>query len=333
MCYHPDDEPLYLVQRAIFGLLSILSDVREAALEDSPHQLLANALAYLDWEEKEWGPNQQVFWRVTDELQKVRLVPFSLNGHHQAFQTARSEGTASKAALELAYCTVQLGAMGDGVVSFHTALEEIFTVGPGFPQGTSGAIVLQSLREEAGVPVEVALPVQTLFSEMVATHRLNLVKLANWLRESLADFDYAFFAREAEYEFTQALRERRLRRESRAVTLPADLPSGQVQTPGQIPQTTPPTEDPTAYRPAREFLDKDRFQTYKAIRNFLKDNPSIRWRKPSTQRLEIHSGDWRRCLAEQTTQMSPYDCPAVIVDAVLEKEQRQQQIRQQKARK
>jgi hypothetical protein len=47
--------------------------------------------------------------------------------------------------------------------------------------------------------------------------------------------------------------------------------------------------DPTAYRPAKEFMNGD----YKAINKVLEDNPWIRRRKPNKQRLLIHAGDWQ----------------------------------------
>jgi hypothetical protein len=48
--------------------------------------------------------------------------------------------------------------------------------------------------------------------------------------------------------------------------------------------------DPTAYRPATEFLG-DEIKTYKQLEGILEANPSIRWRKPSPQRRLIHAGD------------------------------------------
>jgi hypothetical protein len=59
----------------------------------------------------------------------------------------------------------------------------------------------------------------------------------------------------------------------------------------------PPSEatgDCSAYSPAKDFLDADRFPTFKALRTFLTKHPEIRTRKPSPQRLEIHAGDWMR---------------------------------------
>jgi hypothetical protein len=48
--------------------------------------------------------------------------------------------------------------------------------------------------------------------------------------------------------------------------------------------------DPTAYRPATEFLG-DEIRTYKQLDGVLGANPSIRSRKPSPQRRLIHAGD------------------------------------------
>lgn len=39
---------------------------------------------------------------------------------------------------------------------------------------------------------------------------------------------------------------------------------------------------------------RDQFPTYKQFRSFLKQHPEIRRRNPTSQRLEIHSGDWLR---------------------------------------
>ncbi len=58
-----------------------------------------------------------------------------------------------------------------------------------------------------------------------------------------------------------------------------------------------PEDDESAYRPAKEFLDAKRFNGYKSLHQALRDNPWIRWNKPSKNRLRIHAGDWRRYLA------------------------------------
>jgi hypothetical protein len=94
----------------------------------------------------------------------------------------------------------------------------------------------------------------------------------------------------------------------------------------------PPTEDDSAYRPASEFTDPDRFPTMKAIHKFLDENPGIRSRrplgkngKPISNRLQIHAGDWLKAAKKQPA--GPLDQPAGVVDAVVEVEQAKANIR------
>jgi hypothetical protein len=93
--------------------------------------------------------------------------------------------------------------------------------------------------------------------------------------------------------------------------------------------------DETAYRPASEFIDEDRFPYLKAINAALKANPWIRWSRPIGQngkeipnRLLIHAGDWHKFRNERSA--NPLDAPAGLVEAVLAAEERKAQIQKQK---
>jgi hypothetical protein len=90
-------------------------------------------------------------------------------------------------------------------------------------------------------------------------------------------------------------------------------------------------DDETAYRPASEFLQAP-YDTFKAIRKVLKDNPEIRRRNPRRNRLVIHAGDWVAFLAS-TSKVDPLDAPAAIIDAVIETQHAKEQIQQKKAGK
>lgn len=46
--------------------------------------------------------------------------------------------------------------------------------------------------------------------------------------------------------------------------------------------------------PAYELIDDEHFRTIKRIHTALKNNPWVRWRKPSAQRIVIHAADWHR---------------------------------------
>jgi hypothetical protein len=86
-------------------------------------------------------------------------------------------------------------------------------------------------------------------------------------------------------------------------------------------------DDPTAYRPAKEFLDQKRYPSYQAIRKALQAAPWIRTQKPSSQRLNIHASDWQRML-NQPVVADPLDLPAETVDAAVKAvEQRKAEVR------
>jgi hypothetical protein len=92
-------------------------------------------------------------------------------------------------------------------------------------------------------------------------------------------------------------------------------------------------EDLSAYRPASEFLDANKHKDYPALRRVLANNPQIRTRKPSPQRLVIHAGDWFAYLKEQTTgAFAALGENPEVVDAFLKDvRERQQVIRRNKA--
>ncbi len=72
--------------------------------------------------------------------------------------------------------------------------------------------------------------------------------------------------------------------------------------------------DDSAFRPAKEFLG-EQFDTYGKLTAALERNPSIRNRKPSKQRLEIHAGDWLKFLNERAAeQIDSLDLSAELVD-------------------
>jgi hypothetical protein len=101
------------------------------------------------------------------------------------------------------------------------------------------------------------------------------------------------------------------------------------------PQTEPADDggtDPTAYRPAKEFLDT-RYTTAKRVRGVLKANRWIRWHKPSRQRLEIHAGDWRKFLCKQAdAEFEQLDAsPEVAAAAVARAKERLDEIDRRKA--
>jgi hypothetical protein len=96
------------------------------------------------------------------------------------------------------------------------------------------------------------------------------------------------------------------------------------------------TTDPTAFRPAKEFIDEDRFPDFKTIRKALDANPEIRRRRPKGKngqiipnRLEIHAGDWQEF--KQRMQAEPLDSPSSMVDAAIETAGRQAEIHKLKA--
>jgi|SRR5262245_9252263 len=90
------------------------------------------------------------------------------------------------------------------------------------------------------------------------------------------------------------------------------------------------SEDDSAWVPAKMLL-AGRFDRFSAITRALRDNPQIRTRKPSPQRLEVHAGDWTRFLAQQSA--DALDFEASVVDSVLEFQQRRAEIDREKRRK
>lgn len=72
-------------------------------------------------------------------------------------------------------------------------------------------------------------------------------------------------------------------------------------------------DDPTAYRPAKEFMNGN----YKAISKVLVEYPWIRRHKPSKQRLLIHAGDWQEYVNKKQSAGDPLDQPAEVVDAAV----------------
>jgi hypothetical protein len=101
-------------------------------------------------------------------------------------------------------------------------------------------------------------------------------------------------------------------------------------------ESTATADDPTAYRPMKEFID-DQFPTHKSIHKCLNSNPSIRKRRPKGKngqpimnRLEIHAGDWQR-FKRLRSGGDPLDQPAEMVDAAIEAAGRQADIRKLKA--
>jgi hypothetical protein len=96
-----------------------------------------------------------------------------------------------------------------------------------------------------------------------------------------------------------------------------------------------PGADLTAYRPASEFLNTERFTTYKRLHAALKMHGWIRTLKPSKHRLLIHAGDWHQFLA--AIEGVGFDAldqnPAVIDEIVRQAAERQRQARDHKAAK
>ena len=158
-----------------------------------------------------------------------------------------------------------------------------------------------------------------------------------------------FFA--AEYGYTPAdyeelsdrqillMIQQRIRREqgSRKTTLdervPAEAAPNSEPPPGE--GDAPPAYNDSAYRPAKEFLDTTRVQTYKQLHAVLEANPWIRWKKPSPQRLEIHAGDWQAFRsALDTGAFEALNVSAErMEDFLAETRQRQEEVRQSKTGK
>jgi hypothetical protein len=111
----------------------------------------------------------------------------------------------------------------------------------------------------------------------------------------------------------------------------AAAPSAPASEP--LPAAVEAADDPTAYRPASEFIAPERFPTLKAINKALAKNPSIRWRRPTGKngkpipnRLTIHAGDWHDFIHRKQS-VSGLDQPAHVVDEVIEIEKRKAEIR------
>jgi hypothetical protein len=110
---------------------------------------------------------------------------------------------------------------------------------------------------------------------------------------------------------------------------PEGAPSGQAE-----PEIV--MDDPTAFRPASEFIDEERFPDLKAIHKALRANPWIRAKrpigkngKPIPNRLLIHAGDWQE-FRQQKQAVDPLDLPARLVDDVMETERRKAESREKK---
>jgi hypothetical protein len=95
----------------------------------------------------------------------------------------------------------------------------------------------------------------------------------------------------------------------------------------------PEGDDPSAYRPAKEFLNSD-IPTYKALRRVLKKRAEIRTKKPTKQRLLIHAGDWSRYQnALALAAFNALDANPEIVDSFLAESQRtKEKIQRSKVR-
>jgi len=109
--------------------------------------------------------------------------------------------------------------------------------------------------------------------------------------------------------------------------------SGAGETPDDAPQRDaddPQGADDTAFVPAKS-LWQDKFDTYSKFRNWLKQNQNIRTRKPSKNRLEIHSGDWVRAWNFQSdAEFKSLDAAEVEQDCVEEIEKRKTALRNKK---
>jgi hypothetical protein len=69
-------------------------------------------------------------------------------------------------------------------------------------------------------------------------------------------------------------------------------------------------EDDSAYQLASK-LWPGRFETYKQFRAFLRDNPTIRTKKPGKSRLLVHAGDFIRCYAlRERHEFAQMDAPS-----------------------
>ena len=86
----------------------------------------------------------------------------------------------------------------------------------------------------------------------------------------------------------------------RSVELPGEPSDNLVRAGETLPQwvgplvTVPePTDDESSWIAASK-VHPDKFKTYKKFLAFLQEHPEIRTNKPSSQRLNVHAGDWAR---------------------------------------
>jgi hypothetical protein len=93
--------------------------------------------------------------------------------------------------------------------------------------------------------------------------------------------------------------------------------------------------DDSAFVPATRCLDTTRFKNIKRLRAALKANPWIRSRKPSGQRLDVHSGDWSRYTAMlDASGFDALDVSAETADLFMEQvRHRQAEARRSKAKR
>lgn len=107
-----------------------------------------------------------------------------------------------------------------------------------------------------------------------------------------------------------------------------------VVPPADGPKTGGTPVDDSAFLPASTFLDKTRFKTYKQLRAALEARSTIRTRKPSPQRLEIHAGDFLRyCKELDTADFEALDRTAdrTTIHFLAELHRRQEDIKRRKA--
>ncbi len=89
-------------------------------------------------------------------------------------------------------------------------------------------------------------------------------------------------------------------------------------------QWSEPQADTSAYIPAKEVVGDEYAGDYKDLHRILRDNPFIRTRKPSTQRLEVHAGDWNRYKRQRDKAL---DEPAIepLIDAIQKRSAKERQ--------
>ena len=106
----------------------------------------------------------------------------------------------------------------------------------------------------------------------------------------------------------------------------SQLSAGLVRERSKLPADSP-GAGVDAFVPIGSVWEND-FPSYPKAKAFLDGHEEIRRRKPSPQRLEVHAGDWFRCLAKQNLQREPSD---EVVDNYLEGiEQRKKGVREGK---